>query len=275
MTEAGRRLRRGPGRGPGAWATPSPTRPPTSRASTPGPRPPSSPRSPSARGSWPATCTTRASPTITAADIELRRAGSATSSSCSPSPRSSCERATGRTPSSAVRVHPAMLPLDPSAGVGARQLQRGVRRGRSRRRADVLRTRRRRRPDRQRGARRPDRRRPQPAQGRRARSVGAARRGADPARSTTCVSAYYLNLEVRRPARRARARWPACSATTACRSARWSRKASATRPDLVFITHRALERDVQATLRDLRELDVVHHVGSVIRVLDDEPDLTP
>ncbi len=45
--------------------------------------------------------------------------------------------------------------------------------------------------------------------------------------------------------------------------------------DLVFITHRALERDVQATLRDLRELDVVHHVGSVIRVLDDEPDLTP
>jgi homoserine dehydrogenase len=45
--------------------------------------------------------------------------------------------------------------------------------------------------------------------------------------------------------------------------------------DLVFITHRALERDVQATLRDLRELAVVHHVGSVIRVLDDEPDLTP
>jgi len=45
--------------------------------------------------------------------------------------------------------------------------------------------------------------------------------------------------------------------------------------DLVFITHRALERDVQATLRDLRDLDVVHHVGSVIRVLDDEPDLTP
>ena len=45
--------------------------------------------------------------------------------------------------------------------------------------------------------------------------------------------------------------------------------------DLVFITHRALARDVQATLRDLRDLDVVHHVGSVIRVLDDEPDLTP
>ncbi len=40
--------------------------------------------------------------------------------------------------------------------------------------------------------------------------------------------------------------------------------------DLVFITHQALERDVQATLRDLRDLDVVRHVGSLIRVLDDE-----
>ncbi len=42
--------------------------------------------------------------------------------------------------------------------------------------------------------------------------------------------------------------------------------------DLVFITHDALERDVQATLRDLRELDVVRHVGSVIRVLADTSD---
>ena len=37
--------------------------------------------------------------------------------------------------------------------------------------------------------------------------------------------------------------------------------------DLVFITHDALEADVQATLRDLRDLDVVRHVGSVLRVL--------
>jgi homoserine dehydrogenase len=41
--------------------------------------------------------------------------------------------------------------------------------------------------------------------------------------------------------------------------------------DLVFITHRALERDVQATLHDLRGLDVVRRVGSLIRVLADEP----
>ncbi len=42
--------------------------------------------------------------------------------------------------------------------------------------------------------------------------------------------------------------------------------------DLVFITHDALERDVQATLRDLRELDAVRHLGSLIRVLADEPE---
>jgi homoserine dehydrogenase len=42
--------------------------------------------------------------------------------------------------------------------------------------------------------------------------------------------------------------------------------------DLVFITHDAFERDVQATLRDLRDLEVVRHVGSVIRVLADETD---
>jgi homoserine dehydrogenase len=36
---------------------------------------------------------------------------------------------------------------------------------------------------------------------------------------------------------------------------------------LMFITHTARERSVQATLADLRELEVVHRVGSVIRVL--------
>lgn len=36
---------------------------------------------------------------------------------------------------------------------------------------------------------------------------------------------------------------------------------------LIFITHQAREADVQATLRDLRELDVIHRVGSVLRVV--------
>ena len=36
---------------------------------------------------------------------------------------------------------------------------------------------------------------------------------------------------------------------------------------LVFITHEAKEADVQATLRDLRHLDVVEHVGGLLRVI--------
>ncbi|MGH9187536.1 MAG: homoserine dehydrogenase, partial [Acidimicrobiales bacterium] len=36
---------------------------------------------------------------------------------------------------------------------------------------------------------------------------------------------------------------------------------------LIFITHTARERDVQATLRDLRELEAVDRVGTVLRVI--------
>jgi homoserine dehydrogenase len=36
---------------------------------------------------------------------------------------------------------------------------------------------------------------------------------------------------------------------------------------LVFITHEAREADVQATLRELRDLDVVRHVGGLLRVI--------
>jgi homoserine dehydrogenase len=39
---------------------------------------------------------------------------------------------------------------------------------------------------------------------------------------------------------------------------------------LVFITHVARERDLQATLHDLRELDVVRSVGSMLRVVGGE-----
>jgi homoserine dehydrogenase len=37
---------------------------------------------------------------------------------------------------------------------------------------------------------------------------------------------------------------------------------------LIFITHRAREADVQATLRELAQLDIVRSVGSVLRVVD-------
>jgi homoserine dehydrogenase len=36
---------------------------------------------------------------------------------------------------------------------------------------------------------------------------------------------------------------------------------------LIFVTHAANERDVQATLRELRELDVVDRIGSLLRVI--------
>jgi homoserine dehydrogenase len=36
---------------------------------------------------------------------------------------------------------------------------------------------------------------------------------------------------------------------------------------LVFITHEAVERDVQATVRQLRDLSVVRRVGGLIRVI--------
>jgi len=38
---------------------------------------------------------------------------------------------------------------------------------------------------------------------------------------------------------------------------------------LIFITHEAFERDVAATLHDLKNLDVVGRVGSVLRVVAD------
>jgi len=39
---------------------------------------------------------------------------------------------------------------------------------------------------------------------------------------------------------------------------------------LIFITHLAREADVQATLDDLRELDVIHQITSVLRVVGDD-----
>jgi homoserine dehydrogenase len=39
---------------------------------------------------------------------------------------------------------------------------------------------------------------------------------------------------------------------------------------LIFITHQAREADVQATLDDLRDLDVIHRITSVLRVVGDD-----
>src|SRR5262249_34128982 len=39
---------------------------------------------------------------------------------------------------------------------------------------------------------------------------------------------------------------------------------------LVFVTHRAREADVRATVRALRDVDAVHEVAAVLRVIGDE-----
>ncbi len=42
---------------------------------------------------------------------------------------------------------------------------------------------------------------------------------------------------------------------------------------LIFITHQAREADVQATLEDLRGLDVIHRITSVLRVIGDDQEV--
>lgn len=39
---------------------------------------------------------------------------------------------------------------------------------------------------------------------------------------------------------------------------------------LIFVTHQALERDFEATIKGVRELDAVHRVGSILRVVGEE-----
>ena len=40
---------------------------------------------------------------------------------------------------------------------------------------------------------------------------------------------------------------------------------------LIFITHKAREGDLRATVHALRDVEAVHRVGSVLRVMGDEP----
>ena len=162
-----------------ASATPSATRPPTSRATTPAPRRRSSRRS-------------RSASRVVAGDVyhegisrhhrrrhRVRQAARLRREAARHRRIDVDDGAIG------VRVHPAMVPLTPSARQRARELQRGVRRGRRGRRPDVLRTRRRRRADGQCRARRPHRRRDQPPQGHRRASIGTLGRGPHPSRSTS------------------------------------------------------------------------------------------
>jgi homoserine dehydrogenase len=79
-------------------------------------------------------------------------------------------------------------------------------------------------------------------------------------------SEYYLNLEVAdRPGVLASVAGVFAKHDVSIRSMEQEGLGDEAR--LIFITHTAREADVQATLHDLRELDVVDRVGSLLRVI--------
>ena len=160
-----RRLRRGAGGGAARSATPRPTRPPTSRGSTRPPRPRSSPALAFHTRVTAADVHREGITEVTAADVASARAMGCAVKLLAIAER---DRLDGRGRRRARA--PGDDPAQPPAGRRPRGVQRGVRRGRGRRPADVLRPRRRRRADRERRARRPGRGRPQPAAG--ARGAG-------------------------------------------------------------------------------------------------------
>ena len=215
----GDELPRRPGRGPEPRATPSEIPPPTSRGTTPRPRPPSWPTWPSGPGSWRATCTARGSaPSPPPTSPAARQLGYAVKLLAVIEHAERGAPDDGRHAESvAVRVHPAMVPVDPPAGDGAGLFQRRVHRGRCRRRAHVPRARGRRHADGQRRAGRPPRRRPQPDH-RRGRPQRRPRAGARSGPSTTCASAVLPDAGGRRPARSAARRVRSARAASRCRS---------------------------------------------------------
>jgi homoserine dehydrogenase len=80
-------------------------------------------------------------------------------------------------------------------------------------------------------------------------------------------SEYYLNLEVAdRPGVLAAVAGVFAKHGVSIRSMEQEGLGSEAR--LIFITHTAREAHVQATLRDLRELDVVDRVGTLLRVIE-------
>ncbi len=80
------------------------------------------------------------------------------------------------------------------------------------------------------------------------------------------TSAYYLSLEVAdRPGVLARVADAFGRHNVSIRS--MEQEGLGTEARLIFITHVATERDVQATLQELRELDAVDRIGSVLRVI--------
>ena len=166
-----RRLHRGAGGGHAPSATPRPTRPPTSRASTPPPRP----------RSWPSLAFHSR---VTAADVYREGITEVSSADVAQRPRDELRHQAARDLRALrgrLQHRRAGAPGDDPARApprrGRRRVQRGLHRGRLGRTGHVLRPRRRWRPDGQRRARRPRRRGPAPGR-RRPRAGGVGLRAA-------------------------------------------------------------------------------------------------
>ena len=83
------------------------------------------------------------------------------------------------------------------------------------------------------------------------------------------VTRYHVALDVttgRACSPRSRRRSP----STTCRSRPCGRRAAARTAQLVVVTHRAPDAALSATVEELRELDIVREVASVMRVEGDE-----
>ena len=158
-----------------------------------------------------------------------------------------------------------MIPRSPPAGLGARGLQRGLRRVRGRRPADVLRPRCRRRA-------RPRRRcsatwSPWPATGSPAPAAPASRRTPTgrccrwgrPAPATT-----WRSTSTTAPACSPRS--PRPSPSTASRSRPCARRAAAPTPSWSWSRTRPPTPQLSATVEHLRGMDIVREVTSVMRV---------
>ena len=252
----GRRPTRRPWPRRRASATPSGTRRPTSRATTPAPRPRSSPRSRSVPGSWPATCTTRAS-RASRRPTSPSPAASGTSSSCWRSPTSTtapsacgsiprwspptirwraCARAT--TPCSS-KARPSATSCSTGAGPGGAPTASAVL-------GDLI-----------------------DAAGNLRKGVGASLGSLAKAviRPIDDVeSEYYLRIDVfDRPGVLAQVATVFATHGVSIRAMEQDGLGDEAR--LIFITHIARERDLQATVRGLRELEAVDQVGTLLRVV--------
>ena len=229
---------------------------------------PLSPRWPSARWSWRATCITRASPaSLCTTSRQPRRLGYAVKAVAVAERTANGDN---ERPEVAVRVHPAMVPLEhPLAGVRD-SLQRGVR-PRAARWGELMFY----------------------GRGAGGRPTASAvlgdprRRGDQPyvpggrgriGRLVPAPDQIHRRPPVRLLHRRGGGR-PARRPGVGGRCVRPPRRVDpidgAARPgrddaSLVFITHECRERDLQSTLRELKGLEPVHELGTVMRVVGED-----